>query len=228
MSSTKPPTYPVNLCLDTTPVLVVGAGEVALRKVRGLLAAGARVTVVAPEVHPELVALARDKQIELQRRPYPTGLAMEYRLVFAATGDEKVDWLVSYDAATVGIFVNVADVPEQCSFYLPAVVRRGHLQLAVSSDGGAPFAARRLRKRLEAQFGESYRQWLDSAAVFRAAVLESGLSPEQQEQLFDRFFNETLPPAPESGQPTVLDETTWRGWIQANQADSGHEGEADG
>jgi len=228
MSFTKPPTYPVNLCLDTTPVLVVGAGEVALRKVRGLLAAGARVTVVAPEVHPELIELAKDKKIELQRRQYPTGLAMEYRLAFAATGDEKVDWLVSYDAATVGIFVNVADVPERCSFFLPAVVRRGHLQLAISSDGGAPFAARRLRQRLEEQFGEPYRDWLDSAAAFRTALLASGLPQDQQDQLFDRFFSETLPPAPDSKQPTVLDETVWSGWIAANRADTENEGEADG
>lgn len=231
----KHPTYPVNLCLDDMPVLVVGAGKVALRKVRGLMAAGALVTIVAPEVEPELAALAKEHRIRLYKRPYQTGEATEYRLVFSATGNEKIDWLVSYDAAMGDVYVNVADLPERCSFYLPAVVRRGHLNLSITTDGEAPFAARRLRERLERQFGEGYAAWLETAALFRQAVLEEVPDQAGRDVLFDRFCDETLPPAgapagdaggdvagaagpdpvgPAPGsEPEVPDEATWRGWI---------------
>lgn len=216
MDEAKPPTYPVNLVLDRLPVLVVGAGRVALRKVKGLLTAGAAVTVVAPEAEPELVELAKTGEIELFKRPYESGEATGYRLVFVATGDERVDWQVTYDAATVSVFTNVADVPERCGFYLPAVVRRGSLQVTVNTDGSAPFASRRLRERLEAIIGEEFAAWMVVAGEFRAAVLASAADGESREALFDQFFAETWP-ADKSPvvPPQIPDEITWRAWIAA-------------
>ena len=214
MDAAKPPTYPVNLCLDTLPVLVVGAGRVALRKVKGLLEAGAEVTVVGPEVEPELVEMAREGRIELFKRSYESGEATSYRLAFAATGDQKVDWLVSYDAATASVFVNVADVPDRCNFYLPAVVKRGGLQISINTDGMAPFASRRLRERLEGIFTEEFAGWLESAGSFREAALTGVADPAAREALFDRFFAETWPAGEQAVLPPVTpEEKTWRAWI---------------
>ena len=162
-----PPTYPVHLKLAGRPVLVVGAGEVGLRKAEGLLAAGALVTVVAPTAVPGIAELAARGRLRHEARPYRAGEAGEHDLAFAATGVPEVDARVAADAAAAGVPVNVADVPHLCSFYLPAVVRRGPLALTVITDGRAPFASRRLRRLL---WGPAMADWAAAAAAFRQAV----------------------------------------------------------
>ena len=185
--------FPVWLNLEGRACLVVGAGAVALRKVLSLIEAGARVTVVAPSSVPEIAALAADGRIALHERPYREGEAgTGYAVVFAATDDRPVNRRVSEDAAAANVFANVADDPELCSFTLPARVRRGALELAVASGGGAPFLVRRLRQALESKLGPEWAEWADAAASFRAAVRARGLSAEQQEACFDRFVDATL------------------------------------
>ncbi len=217
MRDDRPPSYPVNLILHDLPVLVVGGGGVALRKVQRLLSSGARVTVVAPAARPELREMAATGRIALELRAYAAGDAdpARWRLVFSATGVPPVDRQVAADARRAGLFVNVADVPELCGFYLPALVGRGRLQIAIGTDGLAPFASRRLRERLEAEIGPLFADWLACAAAFRAAVLDAmpPLPPAAREQLFDRFFAETLP-AP-GWRPRLPAEAEWRGWIAA-------------
>ena len=223
MSETGPPTYPVNLLLEGVPVLVVGAGRVGRRKIAGLLDAGARVTVVSPEGVPEVEEWAAAGRIDWRRRPYDGDVSGDYRLVFCATDIEELNRRVAADAEAAGLFVNVADVPPLCSFYLPARVRRGRLQIAVNSDGSAPFASRRLRQRLERQFGPRYADWQAAAADFRDAVLDAVDDPAARDDLFDRFVAETLPPPPEDGEPIIPDAETWRGWIDAASGSAGQE-----
>ena len=191
-------------------MLVVGAGAVARRKVERLVAAGADVTVVAPEVAPSLRELHAAGRIMLKQRAYSRGEAAAYRLVIAATGVREVEQQVARDANQAGVFVNVADVPELCSFYLPALVRRGRLQISVATEGAAPFAARRLRERLQAQYGPGWEQWLETAAAFRAAVLESVADLDRRERLFDRFMRVSLP----DDDPVHLEERVWRSWLE--------------
>lgn len=227
MDAAKPVTYPVNLCLDKMPVLVVGGGRVALRKVKGLLRVGAMVTVVAPEVDVELVEMARTGLIELFRRKYETGEATAYRLVISATDDQRVDWQVSYDAALGNVFVNVADVPERCTFYLPAVLRRGKLQISINSDGSAPFASRRLRQRLEELIGEEFTGWMEAAGAFRQAVQGGVVDRGRREELFDRFFAETWPPFGPNTPPRAPAESVWHAWIaEVTDGDSRQEEES--
>ncbi len=188
--------YPVMLSLAGRPVLVVGGGRVALRKVRGLLAEDARVTVVAPAAVPEIEDLAEQGKIVLERRPYRDGEATSYRLVLAAADDREVNRRVFEDGERAGVFVNVADDPELCSFHLPARVVRGPLQVAIASAGRAPFAVRRLRQLLDRRLGEDWAAWADAAGGFRERVLAApGLAPEAREAIFDRFFRETVDPA---------------------------------
>jgi siroheme synthase-like protein len=130
-------------CVDLTgrSVLVVGAGRVALEKVEGLLDCGARVTVVAPQVVPELEELP----VELIRRGYRTEDLDGRFLVVAATSTPSVNRRVFRDAEARALLCNVVDVPELCSFILPAVLRRDPIAIAVSTGGASPVLAQRLR-----------------------------------------------------------------------------------
>jgi precorrin-2 dehydrogenase / sirohydrochlorin ferrochelatase len=157
--------YPVNLVLTNLSCLVVGGGTVAARKVEGLLAAGARVTVVAPEAVP---ALTGDPRVRWHQRPYRRGEVASYRLAVAATGDPAVNGQVHRDADAAGIFVNSADDPERCTFTLPAVVRRGQLQVTVSTAGHSPAVARWLRRRIERELGDGIEGLLAIAGEVRA------------------------------------------------------------
>jgi len=184
--------YPVMLELRERRCLVVGGGGVALRKVQGLVEEGARVTVVAPAAVEPLEAMAAAGQISWERRQYRSAEASGYALVFAATDDREVNAQVFRDAEEAGIWVNVADDPELCSFHLPARLRRGELQLAIASAGEAPFAVRRLRDLLERRFGPEWGEWLAAAARFRDELRRLGLPGPQQEASFDRFFESTV------------------------------------
>jgi siroheme synthase-like protein len=138
--------YPIFLDLRDRPVLVVGAGAVALRKTRGLLEAGARVTVVAPEVLPDF----DDLPVRVHRRPFRASDLAGALLVFAATGDRAVNHRIGVAAKGRGLFANVADSAEECSFVVPARVTRGDVQIAISTGGRSPRLSADLRRKLDA------------------------------------------------------------------------------
>jgi siroheme synthase-like protein len=141
--------YPVLLDLSRFPVLVVGGGEVALRKVRGVLDARGRPDLIAPEVRPELERLIDQHGLAWQARPYAAGDARGYRLVFAATNSADVNGQVAAEAEAGGALVNVADDGEGSTFHVPATLRRDDVVVAFSTGGGSPLLSRRLRERLE-------------------------------------------------------------------------------
>jgi precorrin-2 dehydrogenase/sirohydrochlorin ferrochelatase len=207
------PSYPVNLRLRDKPILVVGAGRVARRKVAGLLPTGARITVIGPRVHEELSADAARGRFTLHVRPYASPEARDHWLIFVATGRRDVAQQVVADAHAAGRLVNVADVPELCDFHLPALVRRGPLTWTVASDGLAPFASRRLRQRLQARWGPEYEAWARTAAAFRREVLAAVAAGAEREALFDRFCAETLPREPELDPPRLLTPQERAAWI---------------
>lgn len=204
--------YPVMLNLAEKHCLVVGGGGVALRKVEGLLEEGARVTVVASEPSPHLVRKASEGTITLQTRSYQPGEVKDYLLVFAATDDREVNRQVSDDASAHGLWVNVADDPELCTFHLPARMRRGPLQLAVASGGDAPFLVRRVRQLLERRFGPEWGEWVQAATRFRNMVRSKKLAAPDQERCFDRFFENTVDEGKLTTRvPTTVEEEEWLG-----------------
>lgn len=136
--------YPVFLDLADVPVLLVGGGQVASRKAEGLVAAGARLTVVAPMVLPELRASAA----AVRDRGYDTADLVGHQLVITATDQPAVNAQVAADAKAAGIWVNSADDPVNCSFILPAIARRGPLIAALSTGGASPALAGRLRDQI--------------------------------------------------------------------------------
>src|SRR5512138_2596387 len=201
------------LSLRGKRVLVVGGGEVALRKTQGVLAEGAIPKVIAPEVVPGLEALERDGAIELRRRCYRPGDAAGFALVFAATDDPGVNARVFGEAQQAGIWVNVADEPALCSFHLPARVQRGAMQVAVASDGGAPFVVRRLRQALEARLGPEWAEWMDAAKRFRQAVRALALPHAAAERRYEAFFAATVDVERLRARVPTADEVA--GWLSA-------------
>jgi precorrin-2 dehydrogenase / sirohydrochlorin ferrochelatase len=171
----RPPRYPVNVDLADASVLVVGAGPVAARKVDGLLECGARVTVVAPDAVPEL---QNRPGVRWHQREYRRGEVASYRLAISATNRRDVDLQVSTDAQASGIPVNVADVPELCTFTLPSILRRGNLQIAVSTNGTSPAFAGWIRRRLEQQIETAWAQALDVVSEVRDQLRTEGLPTE--------------------------------------------------
>ncbi len=137
--------YPAFLDLKDRPVLVVGAGKVALRKTRGLLEALARITVVAPECEPEFEELP----VRLVRRRFRASDLANVLLVFAATDDRLTNHRIAIAAKGKGIFANIADCAAECGFLVPARVHRGEVQIAISTGGESPRLSAELRKKLE-------------------------------------------------------------------------------
>jgi precorrin-2 dehydrogenase/sirohydrochlorin ferrochelatase len=165
--SERPALYPLYLNLSGRPVLVVGAGRVAARKVGPLLAAGARVTVVAPDVSEEFDTLSGRDALSILKRPFTAGDLDGKWLVIAATGSAQVNRRVSELAEGACVLCNVVDEPDLCTFQVPAVVRRGLLQLAVSTGGSSPALAAHLRRRLEAEFGPAWAELIDALGDLR-------------------------------------------------------------
>jgi precorrin-2 dehydrogenase len=176
MSGPTPRHYPVNLIVVDRPCLVVGGGPVAARKVEGLLACGGRVHVVAPAVGDEVRALAPPVTFEV--RPYHRGEVASYRLAIAATDSPEVNRAVYADGESAGVWVNGADDPDNCSFTLPAVLRRGALLVTVSTGGRSPALASWLRRRLETELGPEYETLLELLATERDAIRAAGRSTE--------------------------------------------------
>ncbi len=169
------PLFPVNLSLAGRPVLVVGGGIVAARKVAQLRVCGAAVTVVAPEVCPELRA---SDEIRIERRRYRRGEVAAYRLVITATDRPEVNQAVHDDAEAAGVWVNAADDPARCTFTLPAVHRQGEVLLTASTGGRSPALASWLRGWLERCVGPEYGEVAARLAVRRARLHDSGTSTE--------------------------------------------------
>jgi siroheme synthase-like protein len=169
--STPHPTYPVNIVLSGQRCLVVGGGPVAARKAAGLLAAGARVVVVAPDA---VAPLRDDDRVQWYDRPYQRGEVAAYRLAIAATGDPDVDGQVYRDAEAAGVLVNSADDPEHCRFTLPAIARHGDVQLTASTNGRSPALATWLRRRLDALLDDALLALLDLLAEARADLHRDG------------------------------------------------------
>ncbi len=146
----RAPDYPVVVSLAGRPCLVVGAGPVAARKTRGLVEAGAQVTVVSPGTGPAMDELVQAGSVVLEGRPYRQGEAVSYALVVTATGVPSVDETVVDDARKAGVPVNSADGDRPGTVLLPAVVRRGPVTVAVSTGGTSPALAGWLRDRITA------------------------------------------------------------------------------
>lgn len=164
--------FPIFLDLRDQPVLVVGGGAVAERKVRLLLSAGARVNLVARQLSENLTELAKQGRLEWLAPEFEAAHVAGRRLVFAATDDNTVNRLVYAEAERIGVAVNVVDDAAHCRFISPAIVDRSPVQVAISTGGGSPVLARRLRRWIEQLLPHGLGRVAAVAASMRTAVKE--------------------------------------------------------
>jgi precorrin-2 dehydrogenase len=166
--------YPVLLDLTGRRCVMVGGGAIAERRIDGLLAAGARVTVISPRLTRALEALAADGRIEHEARGYREGDLAGADLAFVATDAGEVNAAVAREAQGRGVWINAADDPARCTFILPALVRRGDLTVAVATGGSSPALARAIREELETYLTEDYATLASIAAEARREVRAAG------------------------------------------------------
>jgi precorrin-2 dehydrogenase / sirohydrochlorin ferrochelatase len=175
--------FPMFLKLEGRQCLVVGAGKVGEPKIAGLLDTGARVLVVSLDATPAVREWARAGKIDLEVRAFsPEDLDGAF-LAIVATNSRTLNERVFHEARRRGVLCNVVDVPDLCDFFYPAVVRRGDLQIAVSTAGQSPSLAQKIRQQLEKQFGPAYAAWVAELGETRRLILASNLDRERKLEL---------------------------------------------
>jgi precorrin-2 dehydrogenase / sirohydrochlorin ferrochelatase len=177
------PLLPIFVKLEASSCLVAGGGTVGLQKVRSLLECGAHVTVVAPEARDDIRDLDERGSIAWHRRRYVAEDISGHRLVIAATNDPEVNHAIYRDAVAAGVLVNAVDDPPFCDFYFGSVVRRGPLQIGISTAGESPALAQRLRQQLELLIDEETGPWLERLGELRREVLAARPAGEERNRL---------------------------------------------
>jgi siroheme synthase-like protein len=169
--------YPIFLEMKDRRCVVIGGGAVAERKVEGLVAVGANVTVISPAITGGLRELLAQGAIRHVAREYQAGDRAGYDLVFVATDNSEVNAAVSSEARSLRIWINSADDPDHCDFILPAVIRRGDLAVAVSTGGVSPAVTRAIREELDEYLTEDYGGLVQIAGEVRRQLREKSVSP---------------------------------------------------
>jgi len=172
--------FPLFVELAGRPCVVLGGGEVAERKVEGLLAAGAAVTVVSPALTPALAEHARRGRITHVRGGYAPGDLAGATLAFAAIDDGAINATVAAEGRARGVWVNAADDPANCDVILPALVRRGPVTVAVGTGGASPALARAVRERIELALPEAYGVLAEIAGDVRRELRGAGRRPSAE------------------------------------------------
>jgi len=167
-----PPSYPATLLLSGRPCLVIGGGRVAERKIKSLLHAAAAVRVVTREATPAVADLAATGAIALRLGEYSDADLDGVFLVIVATNDADLNQRVSAECRRRGLLVNVVDQPHLCNFYVPALLERGPVSLAISTGGASPALAKHLRVLLEAVVGEEYGELSELMAGLRGEMFD--------------------------------------------------------
>lgn len=186
------PYYPVFLSLKDRLAVVVGGGDVAERKVRTLLRYGAKVRVVSPELTIGLEELLEDCGIEVERRGYVRGDLTGAAIVVCATDDNEVNRAVFAEAEERGQLVNVVDVTDLCNFIVPSVIHRGPFQIAVSTAGAAPAVAKRVRRQLQAEFGDEWETYVTLLGQVRTLVMMRVDDPDRRKRMFEAMADSDL------------------------------------
>lgn len=171
---------------------MVGGGKVAERKVISLMECGARVCVVSPDLTAGLTALVDSGRLEYRRGYYKSSDLKGVFLVVSASNDKEANERVVEDCSKSNILVNVVDKPEKCDFYVPAVVRRGSLQITVSTDGKSPLLARKIKEALGAEFGPEYSELVDLLGEIRFKLMASVGNEQEREKILAGLVNDEV------------------------------------
>jgi precorrin-2 dehydrogenase/sirohydrochlorin ferrochelatase len=205
LAQSETPLFPMFLRLAGRRCLVVGAGVVAEGKITALLSAGARVTVIAPRSRRRIACMASAGRIVWHKRKFRVRDLADVFLVVAATSLPQLHERIWRAARRRGVLCNVVDDPPRCDFYYPAIVRRGALQIAISTSGQSPALAQRLRRQLDAQFGPGYASWV--AQLGEARRLQMCVEPSiaRRKKLAHEMVRREFPQMLQTGSARSLD-----------------------
>ena len=182
--------YPINLKLTGKRCAVIGGGEVALRKIRGLLECGGQVLVISPNINKVLQILAEAGKITWLAKEYQRGDLTNFFLVICAADSKETNLLAAEEAKEAGALVDAADNQEVSDFSSPAQVRRGALLITVSTSGRSPAFARLIKEEIASAYGEEYGQYLELIAAERLKIRNENEFSSSQER--GNFWRETL------------------------------------
>lgn len=183
--------YPVMLDINGRKCLVVGGGNVALRKALSLLSCKAKVTVISPLFSEGILKLASEGKIELINRTYRSGDAEGYFIAIVATDDNTANRLVASDCEKHGIPVNVVDDKELSSFIVPSVIRRGDLTISISTSGKSPLLSRLIKEKLESVFTDGYDELLQKLYEKRLELKEKELPDEEKINIYKEIIEKS-------------------------------------
>jgi len=187
MSSTHTNLFAMFVKLQGKQVVVVGGGPVAEGKIEGLLAAGARIRLIAPQITPQIAEWVRFGKVDWLPKEFAAGDLDGARLAIAATSAPGVNAAVFAEAEARNVFCNAVDDIENCHFYYGAIVQRGDLQIAVSTNGKSPALAQRIRKELEEAYPREYAVWLDWLGAARELLRADNPSPDETKALLHQL-----------------------------------------
>ena len=182
--------YPIFLDLNGRRVVIIGGGSVATRKAETILGTGARLVVVAPHLDETLRKVCTGTKAELIESKYSKDYIGGATLVIAATNDEALNKQIYKDCQQLEILCNVVDSPELCDFYVPAVVQRGDLQIAIGTDGNSPAYAGHLRKKLENIFTEKHGEFLAQLEAIRGFVIEKIADASERKAILGKLADD--------------------------------------
>jgi precorrin-2 dehydrogenase/sirohydrochlorin ferrochelatase len=182
--------YPIFLELGGRRVVLIGGGKVALRKAQALLVAGARLVIVAERINDMLAALCRGNEVELIKSRYAKSYLAGALLAVAATNNHQLNKQIYQDCQELEVLCNVVDVPELCDFFVPAVVKRDDLQIAISTEGQCPAYAGHIRKRLEEIFTVKHGQFLTELEALRKKIIQDVPEPADRKTLLGQLVDD--------------------------------------
>jgi precorrin-2 dehydrogenase/sirohydrochlorin ferrochelatase len=181
--------YPIFLKLNKKKCVVIGGGKTATRKVKALLEAKAKVTVISPKLTKELEMLAENGSIKVIKREYKEGDLDKYFLVFATTNSEEINKKVIKEAKKRKILCNIVDDPSNCDFYVPSVYTQGDLKIAISTNGKSPALARKIREELANIYGKEVALFLNLLGSLRKKIKAKFPDEEKRREIFSKIVN---------------------------------------
>ncbi len=182
--------YPIFLEMSGRRAVIVGAGAVATQKAQALLAAGARLIVVSKEIDDVMTSLCQGTNAELIKSGYSKDYIAEAALVIAATNNSQLNERIYKDCQQLEILCNIVDAPELCDFIVPAVVKRGDLQIAIGTEGHCPAYAGHLRKKLEETFTDTHGEFLAGLEKLRKRIIEDVPDPAKRKALLGELVDD--------------------------------------
>lgn len=183
--------FPVFINIENMKCLVIGGGKIAERKIKALSAYKAKITIISPKVTKAIGQMAKENKITLINRKYRRPDVNKARIIIAATGDKKLNTQISNEAKKIGALINSAN-NDGCNFIMPAVIKKGNLQIAVSTGGGYPFLSKKIKQKISGEFNENFIEYLDFLTEIRQNILKDVNPESRRKQILRKLISDKM------------------------------------